>query len=70
MAATIRINRPNLEVDPPKMLFQTRLFSTSTFLNGHRYSVSPDGQRFLMITTSQEQTSTPITVVVNALLPW
>jgi Tol biopolymer transport system component/predicted Ser/Thr protein kinase len=65
MSVTIRTNGANFEAEPPKILFQTRLFSATTLVNGHRYAVSPNGQRFLMITTSQEQTSMPITVVVN-----
>jgi len=68
MAATVRANGPNFEVDPPKTLFQSRLFGGRTgnaLLLGHRYSVSPDGQRFLMIIAAQEQTRAPITVVVN-----
>jgi hypothetical protein len=67
MAATVRANGPNFEVDPPKTLFQSRLFGPAgiALQLGHKYSVSPDGQRFLMIIAAQEQTPAPITVVVN-----
>jgi hypothetical protein len=44
MAATIRINGPNLEMDPPKMLFQTRLFSTP--LSGQFNAENSDNDRY------------------------
>ena len=64
MSAEIRA-APKFESSVPKRLFQTQMFSQT--LNFHRYAVTPDGKRFLMIATTEETASAPITVVQNWL---
>jgi hypothetical protein len=42
------------------------LFQTTAYLNARRpYDVSPDGQRFLINSLSEQATAAPITVVLN-----
>ena len=65
MAATVRPNGKDFEADAPKALFQGRFRAASARDTWHTYSVSPDGQQFLMITAVEDRTSVPITVVVN-----
>jgi serine/threonine protein kinase/Tol biopolymer transport system component len=69
MSVPIASNGANFERGNPKALFDVRLPGTvvtggiSTF---KPYDVSPDGQRFLVIVTTQDRaTSAPLTVVVN-----
>jgi dipeptidyl aminopeptidase/acylaminoacyl peptidase len=50
-----------LEPGVPVALFETRTRNQG----GWRYDVTPDGQRFLVITKVQEQEALPMTVVVN-----
>src|SRR6266545_1641979 len=50
------------EAGVPKALFETRILVLTTFRN--HYVVTGDGQRFL-INSGLEETSTPISVVVN-----
>jgi serine/threonine protein kinase/Tol biopolymer transport system component len=50
-----------LEPGVPIALFETRTRNKG----GWRYDVTPDGQRFLVITKVQEQEALPMTVVVN-----
>ena len=46
----------------PHALFQTQV---SGFMSPNRYDVSADGQRFLINSVAQENSPTPITVIVN-----
>jgi len=52
-----------LEPGIPQRLFQTPIASPG--LNIDQYDVSADGQRFVVLTPSQDSRQTPITVVVN-----
>jgi Tol biopolymer transport system component len=47
----------------PKPLYRTRIFSLTDFRN--HYAVSGDGQRFLIVSTIEETSVTPISIVVN-----
>jgi Tol biopolymer transport system component len=53
----------------PRELFEATILTGETRRN--RYVVTPDGQRFLLVTTPQVMDSTPMTVVLNwqAALP-
>jgi Tol biopolymer transport system component len=68
MAVPVRISTRDqtIELGSPVALFLTRVESTVQGGNAHAYTVSADGQRFLM-TTFTEQTGTPITLILNAL---
>jgi hypothetical protein len=50
--------------DMPKALFDAHSYSTAA-VAFNKYSLSPDGQRFLIIQPLQANASPPITVVVN-----
>jgi len=63
MAADVKLEGSTFEGGVPKGLFQTEIISYPNPRNG--YEVSADGQRFVIITPLQENTSTPITVVAN-----
>ena len=63
MAADVKLEGSTFEGGVPKALFQTQIISYPNPRNG--YEVSADGQRFVIITPLQENTSTPITVVAN-----
>jgi hypothetical protein len=63
MAADVKLEGSTFEGSVPKALFQTEIISYPNPRNG--YEVSADGQRFVIITPLQENTSTPITVVAN-----
>ena len=63
MAADVKLEGLTFEGSVPKALFQTQLISYPNPRNS--YEVSADGQRFVIITPLQENTSTPITVVAN-----
>jgi hypothetical protein len=53
----------------PKSLFKTHIAHGGPRAFAFHYDVSPDGKRFLIITqpSAAEQTSPPITVVLNWL---
>ena len=51
------------EAGVPKTLFATRVLSLTDFRN--HYAVSADGQRFLINSTMEETSATPINIVVN-----
>jgi len=63
MAADVKLEGSTCQAGIPKALFQTQIISYPNPRNG--YEVSADGQRFVIITPLQENTSTPITVVAN-----
>jgi eukaryotic-like serine/threonine-protein kinase len=52
---------PTLEPDVPVALFETKTRNQG----GWRYDVTPDGQRFLVITKVHDQEALPMTVVVH-----
>jgi Tol biopolymer transport system component len=68
MAVPVRISARDqtIELGSPVALFLTRVESTVQGGIAHAYTVSADGQRFLM-TTFTEQNGTPITLILNAL---
>jgi Tol biopolymer transport system component len=53
---------PKMSSGIPRVLFDTRLILNPL---QDQYAVTPDGQRFLVLTPVTESTTTPITVVVN-----
>jgi hypothetical protein len=53
------------EAGAPKSLFRVPLTSSADILERHTYTVSNDGQRFLMAAAAGGGKSPPITVVVN-----
>ena len=60
MAAKVKQNGSALAIDATHHLFQAHM---EGFL--HNYDVSADGQRFLIVTATQQKPPSPITVVVN-----
>jgi Tol biopolymer transport system component len=67
MAADVRVSGSALEIGTPKMLFHTEILGGlgSGANTAWRYAVSKDGQRFLINSTMEQTTSSPITVVTN-----
>jgi Tol biopolymer transport system component len=65
MVVGVKSKPTTLEFSPPKTLFATRIQWTEIQAVAHHYAVAPDGQRFLMISATDEAQSEPITVVVN-----
>jgi hypothetical protein len=65
MAVGVKSRPTTLEFSPPKTLFATRIQWTEIQAVARHYAVAPDGQRFLMISATDEAQSVPITVVVN-----
>lgn len=62
MAVEVKLGT-TFEAGVPKALFGTRVM-TLTDLRNH-YTVTADGQRFLINSTIEEISATPISVVVN-----
>ena len=62
MAVDVKLGA-TFEASVPKPLFSTRVISLTEFRN--QYVVTADGQRFLINSTLEETSSTPINVVVN-----
>ncbi len=60
MAVEIKADA-GFEAGTPKALFDVHLKS----INGWRYDISPDGQRFLANTVIGEVKANPITLVLN-----
>ena len=56
---------PKFEATVPKAQFQTRMAISAVTTFIHRYSVAPDGRRFLINSAMEETASAPITVVLN-----
>ena len=63
MAVTVRPGA-SLQVDPPRRLFATRI-PNGVNPNRRRYDVTRDGQRFLIQSVTQDDTVSPITVILN-----
>jgi hypothetical protein len=63
MAAPIRLasNAQTLEAGSPVPLFAPR----GAFTGRPQYIVSPDGQRFLINTVTEDASTAPITVIQN-----
>jgi hypothetical protein len=67
MAVPIRLAPlgKTMEADAPVPLFVTHIGgAVSSFVTRQNYMVSPDGQRFLMNTITEEAAS-PITLILN-----
>ena len=62
MAATVNVKGGNFEVGAVRQLFQTRIAGAAGVGN---YELSPDGQRFLIVTAPEQALSPPITLVQN-----
>lgn len=62
MAVDVRLGA-TFEAGAPKALFGTRVLTLTVFRN--HYAVSADGQRFLINSTIEETSPTPISVVMN-----
>jgi hypothetical protein len=60
MAARVSQNGLELAIDVAHLLFQTQ---AEFFLP--IFDVSPDGRRFIIVTTMPQKSRSPITVVVN-----
>ena len=65
MAVAVKNNPTTLEVGPPKALFATRIKWMEIQAVAHHYAPAPDGQRFLIISATDEALSVPMTVVLN-----
>lgn len=61
MAVSVKLGA-SFELGTPLPLFQTRV---SSYTSPNRYDVSPDGQRFLVNSSVQEQSSAPMIVILN-----
>ncbi|PYS43156.1 MAG: hypothetical protein DMG14_01670 [Acidobacteria bacterium] len=55
---------PSFTASAPKILFQVPIFGGGATVGQHRWDLTPDGQRFL-INTSSSDVSSPIAVVIN-----
>jgi len=55
---------PSFKASPPKLLFQAPIFGGGSTIQQYRWDLTPDGQRFLVNTTSTDSSS-PIAVVIN-----
>jgi serine/threonine protein kinase/Tol biopolymer transport system component len=62
MAVDVKLGA-TLEARVPKTLFGTRVLSLTDF--GTHYAVTANGQRFLINSTIEETSATPISIVVN-----
>jgi hypothetical protein len=61
----VRSKPTTLEFSPPKTLFATRIQWMEIQAVARHYAATPDGQRFLMISATDEAQASPITVVLN-----
>ena len=63
MATTVRTDT-TFAWSPPTALFEARVVANYTN-DSDRWQVSPDGKRFLLLTSSTENAPSPISVIVN-----
>lgn len=61
----VKANPTTLEVSPPKALFATRMKWMEIQAGARHYAASPDGQRFLISSATDEARSVPVTIVLN-----
>jgi serine/threonine-protein kinase len=66
MMAVDITTEPNLKAGKPKVLFERHYEPTPA--TGPNYDVSPDGQRFLMLKPSEQETAAP--TQINVVLNW
>ena len=62
---TLQTNQTAVEAGAPVPLFLTRAVTTGYASDPSPFSVSPDGQRFLIDSLSESASTSPITVVLN-----
>jgi serine/threonine protein kinase/WD40 repeat protein len=66
VAVSITTHRDTLELGPPRSLFATHAAGlTLGILGGHQYTVTRDGQRFLVNEPVQQESTTSVIVEVN-----
>jgi hypothetical protein len=65
MAVGVRSKPTTLEVSPPKALFASRIKWMEIQAVAHHYAPAPDGQRFLIMSATDDAQSVPMTVVLN-----
>jgi WD40 repeat protein len=66
VAVSITARRDTLEIGPPRPLFATHATGvTLGILGGPQYTVTRDGQRFLVSEQVEQESTTPLNVVVN-----
>ena len=65
MAVEVKGNPTALAFGPPQPLFSTRIRWLEIQAVAHHYAPAPDGQRFLMLSATDEAQSSSITVVLN-----
>ena len=53
------------EAGAPRLLFQPRVPSINLTTFRNHYTVSPDGQKFVVVTVPQDQSMAPLVVVLN-----
>jgi eukaryotic-like serine/threonine-protein kinase len=56
---------PEFRASAPKLLFERPIFGSGVSGNQIRWDLTRDGQRFLINTSSSDESGTPITVVLN-----
>ena len=56
---------PAFQSGTPRTLFRAPVFGGGATTTNHYWDVSPDGQRFLINTTSANDASSMLTVVLN-----
>ena len=71
MAVPLRLasNGQAVDAGAPIPLFATRVGGAVQGINKQQYTVSLDGQRFLMLTVPQAATASPITMILNLKIP-
>ena len=70
MAVGVKSNPTTLEVSPPEALFATHIKWMEIQAVAHHYAAAPDGQRFLIISATDEAQSVPVTIVLNWSAAW
>jgi hypothetical protein len=67
MAVPIQVapDGQTLEAGVPVPLFATRVGGAVQYANRQQYMVASEGQRFLMNTVTGDESTSPITVVLN-----
>ncbi len=70
MAVGVKSSPTTLEVSPPEALFATHIKWMEIQAVAHHYAAAPDGQRFLIISATDEAQSVPVTIVLNWSAAW
>jgi hypothetical protein len=64
MAVSLRGTSGTLRWDAPRPLFQTAIVDLGPYRGSWSYAVSPDGERFLIL-TRRPQDSSPAVAILN-----